>query len=117
MAQQHLDRPDVDSGFEQVRRETMAERMDAVAMRDPRGLLGVIGDFLGGANGHWPAGIKSRKSPRSWPVEVPVGAQCGQQARGKQGGAILPPFTLLDADEQTITCDIGALQPDDFADA
>ena len=24
MAQQHLDRPDVDSGFEKVRRETMA---------------------------------------------------------------------------------------------
>ena len=28
MAEQHLDRPDVDSRFKEVRRETMAERMD-----------------------------------------------------------------------------------------
>jgi hypothetical protein len=30
MAQQHLDRPDVDPGFEQVRRETMAERISTL---------------------------------------------------------------------------------------
>jgi hypothetical protein len=117
MAQQPLDRPDVDAGFAQVSRETMAPRMDAMAMRDPRSPLGMIGDVLRGADGHRPVGIASRQEPRGWPVQVPVGAQCGQQARGEQGVAILPPFPLLDADESTITFNIGELQPDDFADA
>ena len=61
MAEQHLDRPDVDPGFEEVRRETMAERMDTVAVCDPRGPLGVRVDFLRGAAGHGPLGIEARK--------------------------------------------------------
>jgi hypothetical protein len=61
MAEQHLDRPDVDPRFQEVRRETMAERMDTVAVCDPRGPLGVRVDFLRGAAGHGPVGIKARK--------------------------------------------------------
>jgi hypothetical protein len=117
MAEQHLDRPDVDSGFKEVRRETLAERMDAVAVRDPRGPLGVIGDFLRGANGHRPVGIEARKHPRGWPVEAPVGTQFGQQAGGEQRVAVLAPFARLDADEHPSTVDIRALEPDNFADA
>ena len=79
MAQQHLDRPDVDASFEQVRRETMAERMETLAVRDPRALLRMIGDFLGCADGHRRVRIKSREQPRGGPVAFPVGAQCGQQ--------------------------------------
>ena len=106
MAQQHLDRPDVDPGFEQVGRETMAQRMDAVAVRDPRGPLRVRGDFLGRADGHRRVGIEARKQPRGWPVALPVGAQFGQQAGREQRGAILPPFALLDAEQQALTFDI-----------
>jgi hypothetical protein len=61
MAEQHLDRPDVAPRFQEGRRETMAERMDTVAVCDPCGPLGVIGDFLRGAAGHGPVGIKARK--------------------------------------------------------
>ena len=32
MAQEHLDRPDIDARFEEMGRKTMAERMDAVAV-------------------------------------------------------------------------------------
>src|SRR5439155_19008119 len=66
VAQQHLDRPDVSTGFEQVRRETMAERMDAVAVRNPRALLRMIVDCLGCADGHRRVRIASREQPRGW---------------------------------------------------
>ncbi len=74
VAQEHLDRPDIDARFEEVGRKTMAERMDAVAVRHPRTLLRMIGDFLGRADGHRHVGIKARKQPRAWPVALPVGA-------------------------------------------
>ena len=117
MAQQHLDRPDIDPRFEQVRRKTMAQRMDALAVRDPRGPLRVRGDFLGGADGHRRVGIEARKQPRGWPVELPVGAQFGQEAGGEQGGAILAPFALLDTDQPALTFNVRELQADDCTDA
>jgi hypothetical protein len=49
MPQQHLDRADIDACFEQVRGKTMAQGMNAVAVRDPCSPLGVIADFLSGA--------------------------------------------------------------------
>jgi hypothetical protein len=60
MAPQHLDRPDLDPGVEPMRGTALPERMDPVAVRDARGPLGVIGDFLRGAHGHRPVGIASR---------------------------------------------------------
>jgi hypothetical protein len=107
----------VGPGFEQVSRDTMAERMDALAVRDPSALLRMRGDLLGRADVHRRVRIESRKQPRGWPVAFPVGAQCGQQPDGEQGGAILAPFALLDAEQHPITCDICELEPDDFADA
>ena len=117
VAQQHLDRPDVGPGFEQVSRETMAERMDALAVRDPSALLRMVADLLGRADGHWRVRIESRKHPRGWPVAFPVGAQFGQKTGREQGVAILPPFALFDAEQPAITFDIREPQPDDFADA
>ena len=32
MAQEHLDRPDIDAGFEQVGRKAVAQRMDTLAV-------------------------------------------------------------------------------------
>ena len=92
MAEQHLDRPDVDPRFKEVRRETMAERLETVAVGDPRGPLGVRGDFLGRADGHRCMGIEAGKQPRGGPVKVPIGAQCGQEAGGEQRVAILASF-------------------------
>jgi hypothetical protein len=59
MAQEHLDGPDIDARFEQVGRKTVAQRMNPVAVRDPRALLGMIGDLLGRADGHRPLGIET----------------------------------------------------------
>ena len=116
VAQQQLDRPDVGPGFEQVSRATMAQRMDALAVRDPSALLRMRVDLLGRADGHRRVRIASRQQPRGWPVACPVGAQCGQQTGREQGVAILPPFALFDAEQQAITFDIREPQPDDFTD-
>jgi len=48
-------------------------------------------DFLGGADGHRRVGIEARKQPRGWPVELPVGAQFGQEAGGEQRVAVAAP--------------------------
>jgi hypothetical protein len=117
MAQQHLDRPDIDARFEQVGRKTVAQRMDAVAMRDPRALLRMLGDLLGRADGHRPLGIASWKHPGGWPVQVPVGAQFRQQAGGEERIAILAAFALLDAEQPALTFAIRELQPHDVTDA
>ena len=92
MAQEHLDRPDIDARFEQVGRKTVAQRMDTLAVRDPRALLDMIVDLLGRADGHRPLGIEARKQPGGWPVEAPVGAQLAQQTGGEQRIAILTAF-------------------------
>ena len=89
MAQQPLDRPDVDTRFEQVGGTTVAQRMDPWAVRDPRALLRMIGELLGRADGHRPLGSASRQQPWSRPVALPVGAERGEQAGGEQGRAIL----------------------------
>ena len=61
----------------------MAQRMDAMAVRDPCGPRGGRGDFLGGADGQWCVGIAARTYPRGGPGEVPGGAQCRQEAEGE----------------------------------
>jgi len=77
MAQEHLDRPDIDARFEEVGRKTVAQRMDTWAVRDPCALLGMLVDLLGRADRHRHLGRAARKQPRGWPVAFPVGAQFG----------------------------------------
>src|SRR5215510_6056120 len=117
MAQQHLDRPDIDARFEQVGRTTVAPRMEPVAMRDPRALLRMIGELLRRADGPRPLGIASCKPPGGWPGQAPGGAQFRQQAGGEPSIAILAAFPLLDAEQHALTFAIRELQPHDFTDA
>ena len=91
--------------------------MDTMAVGDPCGPRGVIGDFLRGAAGHGPVGIEARQEPQRWPVELPVSAPGGQQARGEQRGAILAPFARLDAEEHPIPFKSRQPPPDACADA
>jgi hypothetical protein len=116
LAQEHLDRPDIDTRFEQVGRTTVAQRMDPVAVRDPSALLRMIVDLLGRTDGHRHVGIEPRTQPGRWPIACPVGAQFGSQTGREQGGAILPPFALFDAEQHALTVDIRAPQPDDGTD-
>jgi hypothetical protein len=111
-----LDRPDIDTRFEQVGRETVAQRMDPVAVRDPRALLGMIGDLLGCADGHRHLGIAARQQPRAWPVALPGGAQLGEQTGGEQRRAILAAFPWLDTEQHAPTFAIREPQPDDCTD-
>ena len=115
--QEHLDGPDIDPRFEQVGRKTVAQRMNTMAVRDPSTLLRMIGDLLRRAEGQRPLGIASRKQPEGWPVQVPVGAQFGQQVGGEEGIAILAALPLLDAEQHALTFAIRELQPHDFTDA
>ena len=75
MAQEHLDRPDIDARFEEVGRKTVAQRMDTLAVRDPCALLGMRGDLLGRAERPRHLGRAARQQPRGWPVAFPVGAK------------------------------------------
>jgi hypothetical protein len=117
MAQEHLDRPDIDTRFEQVGRKTVAQRMDPVAVRDPSALLRMIVELLGRTDRHRPLGIETRKQPGGWPIAFPVDTQLGQQTGGEQGITILAAFPLLDAEQHALTFDICELQPHDFTDA
>jgi len=117
MAQEHLDRPDLDARFEQVGRTTGAQRMDTLAVRDPSALLGMRGDLLGRADGHRPLGSAARQQPGGWPVEGPGGASLGQQTGGKQGRAILAAVPLLDTEHHALTFALRELQPHDCTDA
>src|SRR5262249_23860089 len=100
-----------------MRRKAMAQSMDAMAMRDAGGPLRVIVDFLGGADGHRRVGIEARKHPRGWPVEVPVGAQFGQEAGGEERIAIRAPFAPRNTEQTTLPFNIRELQTDDLTDA
>jgi len=117
MAQEHLARPDSDPRVEQVGRKTVAQRMDTLAVRDPRALLRRIGDLLRRADGHRQLALASCQHPWGWPVQGPGGAQLGQQAGGAQRRAILAALPLLAAEQQARTCAIRELQPDDGTDA
>jgi hypothetical protein len=117
MPQYHLDRPDIDARFQEVRRKAMPQAMDAVAVRDAGGPLRVLIDCLGRAHGHGRVGIEARKPPLGWPVECPRGAQCGQAARREQRVAILAPFAWFDPEQSALTFTGRELQADDFTDA
>jgi len=117
MAQAHLDRPDSDPRVAPVGRQTVAQRMDTLAVRDPSALLRRIGDLLRRADGHRQLALASCKHPWGWPVKLPGGPPFGQQAGGEESVAILAAFPLLDAEQSALTCAIRELQPDDCTDA
>jgi hypothetical protein len=116
MAQQHRDRPDVAPCFEQGRRATMPQRMDAMAVWDACGPLRVVGNFLGGADRHRRVGSEACQHPRGGPVQVPRGAQFGQEAGGEPRVAILAPFARLDPDEPALPFTVRELEADDCTD-
>ncbi len=117
MAQGHLARLDSDPRVAPVGRQTVAHRMETLAVRDPRALLRRIGDLLRRADGHRPLALASCQHPWGWPVQGPGGAQRGQQAGGAQRRAILAACPLLAAEQQARTCASRELQPDDGTDA
>jgi hypothetical protein len=117
MAQEPLDRPDIDAGFAQVGRTAVAQRLETVAVCDLSAPLRRRGALLRRAEGQRPVGIEARQQPRGWPLEVPGGTPCGQQAGGEPRRALLAPCARLDADPPPITCDSREREPDDGADA
>jgi len=79
VAEQELDGMQIHPGFQQMRGKTMPSCMDPFAVGDPRTLLGVGVDLLRGGDGQGLGAVVARKEPQRGAVEVPVGAQFGQQ--------------------------------------
>jgi hypothetical protein len=117
MAQEPLERLDLDARFAQVGRKAGSQRLDPVAVGALSAQLRMRVARLGRADGHRRVGIASRQPPRGWPREVPGGTQCGPQAGGEPRGAVLASLARLDAEQHPITCDIREREPDDCADA
>ena len=59
--EQELKSPDVDASFKEMRGKAVPQRMDALAVYDPRSPLGVRGALLGGPDRHRLCGVLSRK--------------------------------------------------------
>jgi len=117
VAEQELDRVQIHPGFQQMGGKAMAPRMDALAVGDPRAPLGVVGDLLRGGDGQGLGAVLSHKEPRRRAIELPVGAQFGQQTDRQQSVAVFASFALMNADQQAVTCDVGEAQAHDFPNA
>ena len=117
VAEQELNSPQIHPGFEQMRGKTVAQRMDAFAVGDPRQPLGVVVELLGTSDGHRLGAVLRRKEPWRGAVALPVGAEFREEPGRQQRGAVLPPFALIDANQPTVTFDVGELQPHDFPNA
>ena len=117
MTEQELDGAQVHPGFQEMRSKAVPQGMDAFAMGDTSGALGVGVELLGGSDRHGLGGVCAGKEPRCRAVEFPVGPQCGEETSRQEGGAVLAAFALIDTDQHAVTFDVGALQAHDFTDA
>ena len=116
VSEEKLESAGVDSRFEQMGGKAMAQGMEACAVREVGGLLGVGGDPLGSPAGHRWGAILPWKYPPWWTVQRPRGPQCGQHAGGKERGAVLTPFALMNTHQPAVTFAVRQLQMDDRTD-
>ena len=116
VAEEKLDGVPIHPGVQQMRGKTMPERMDTFAVGDPRAPLGVVGDLWRGGAGQGLGAVVARKEPPRGAVQVPVGAQCGQQTGRQQCVAVRTAFALLDADQHAVTFEVAEAQAPDFPD-
>jgi len=117
MPEEELDAPEVDTGFEEMRREGMPQemRMDG---------LGQLGGFpsLATNEPHPIAGdrmreVRAGKEPGLGPKELPVVTQERQQTWGEHHEAIALAFALADADHHARTLDVTGLELAQFRGA
>jgi hypothetical protein len=117
MAEECLDRGQIATGFEQVRGEGVAQRVDPALLGDARPELGHRVELLGDGDIDRTRALAILKEPDVRGPDAPVGAPVLEQPRGERPGAILAAFALADVDRQAVGVEVRDLEGDDLADA
>ncbi len=107
VAEEALDRVQVDAGFEQRRRTRMAQRVNPAWLHEARAPFRRLVRPLETGRIHRPITAARGKEPLDRPMDLPVSPQGVQQGRGEHGVPVLPAFALLDADRHPRRVDVG----------
>ena len=81
MTQQHLDDPDIDTAFEQVRSKAVPERMNAYTLGQARSFCCRAAGCVEDSDGNRLVGRPSGKQPLSRVRQSPIGPQDHKQLR------------------------------------
>ena len=116
VAHQDLDGAQIFAGFQEVRRKTVAQGMDAAALADPGFAFGVPVNFFETTFGQGFLQTTTREEPDGRPVHFPVFAQLGQERLGQERVAVFVSFALFDADHHALAVDVGDFETNNFAE-
>src|SRR4029453_19250382 len=117
VSEQALDGVNGDAGFEQMRRKSMAEAMNATGFGDPGAELRGVIRALQCSRMHGLPGLFGRKEPRARAREFPVPTQLFEQAWPQHGVAILAAFALFNADGHPCRINISDPKVQDFVES
>ncbi len=106
VAEQPLNRVQVDPGFEQMRREGVPQRVDAPRLGDPRPTLRQGVRALEPGRIQRPGCVLARKQPRRRTSDSPVGTERVEQPRRQHRVAVLPALALLDPNRHPRRVDV-----------
>jgi len=117
MAEQALDRVQIGSALEQVRREGVAQGVDAAPLVHAGLAFGAAIDALDAGDRDRSVFPLRGEEPRLGPCVAPVRAQLLEQARREQRIAIPTSLALLHANRPAVGVDVRDAQRDQLADA
>jgi len=116
MSEQHLNRPDIGAGFEQVRREAMAKGVDGNVFIQTRGPSGLHTDPMDRPDSDGLAWNLSGEEPVSRAGDLPVFAKQGQQSWREHHIAIFAPLALKHAKDHSLAVDVADTQGNHLRD-
>ena len=119
VTEQALDHWQRHSGFQQMRRERVSERMDAPVVRQPRQFYRPIKNQHNRISSQMTIRpVPGRKHPAALrPIDAPVRSQLFEQPGGKARVPVLQSFALLDPDLSAFAQNMFRPQIAYFADA
>ena len=113
MAQRHLDNPDIDAAFQQVRGEAVAQRVNADALDGPAALTAE-------RHAEWRTATSiglsptSGKQPRLGSREPPICPQDTKELRRQHHRAVPGSLAVADLDQHSVAVEIGNLEAHRF---
>ena len=117
VAEENLNGAGVGSVLEQVRRETVAERVRRHAFFNTGQAAGVPADLLYGAGLDMGSGPRAREQVILRPLDFPVLAQHFEEGLAEHGVTVLGSFAFLDVDQHPGRIDVRGFQRDGFGNA
>lgn len=117
MAEQHLDRADIGSGFEQVGSNAVAQGMDAYGLAKLRRFAGMPTHHVEGGRGERPGPVSPGKQPVFRPNFLLIGAQHEEQLCRQHDVSVAVSFALFDPNQHAVAVDIGDSQAYNFRDS